>query len=269
MSAVASVEGPITPAPHLRLWAERLEQHDRTVTVAPRGHLKSTLLYAYLAWRLSRMEQRSIRALYFSAKRELAQEHLRLCKDYIEALDLPGLEPLSDAESILRFRKDNYVFECVPEGILAASRGRHVDILLLDDVLVDPASPLKLDLIANVTRIFQRKLVPMLKGAATVIHVIGTPLAENDLLSYLKENAEFDYAEYPAIMEDSQPLWPEHYTLEMLERIRSTIGAAAFDIEYQLKPAVQGVSYLDPALVTAAIYDPAQRSKDEDYLCRS
>lgn len=250
--AVAEVEGEAHPALHLEGWADRLESNRHTLTEAARGHLKSTLFYALLAWRLEQMRDRSIRGLYFSAKRELAQMHLALCKEYIAACGIPA-EDLTTAESYLRYKRGRYVFEVRPEGILAAARGRHIDIILLDDVIKDPDRPLELRQVEKATRVFKRKIYPMLRDEATEVHVAGTPVTENDLLAYLKGLSEFDCRSYPAIDEDGRPLWPEGYPLELLDKIRSTIGEKEFGIEYLLRVARLEDSYLDPGLIARAI----------------
>jgi len=262
ISAIAEVEGEAKPAPHLERWARRLQSERHTLTEAPRGHLKSTLFYGYLTWRLERMRNKSIKGIYFSSKRELAQMHLSLCKEYIKACGIKA-EDLTQAESYLRYRKGRHTFEVRPEGVLAASRGRHTDIILLDDVVTDPDQPLQIQRVEKVTRIFKRKIYPMLKDEETVVHVAGTPVTEEDLLAYLKKIPEFDCQSYPAISEAGRVLWPEAYPLAMLERIKAAIGERAFGIEYLLHPARLADSFLDPGLVGAAVGE----IEEEGSLC--
>lgn len=263
MPTLAVVRGAahVQNASHLREWCDRLERHRVTVTVAPRGFLKSTLLGAYLAWRLRVLEGEDFRGIYFSAKRELAMEQLRDHKAMIDALvengHLPDVESGTQAASVITYYKGQYEFRVVPEGIFAASRGYHVDVMLLDDVLKDPHNPLVPTEIEKVNRIFRQKIIPMVRDRRTSIHIIGTPIAEGDLLDQLRSLPKdlVSYGVYPAILEDGRPLWPEKYPLEFLERLRALQqDPQAFDIEYMVKPAQLGQSY-----ITRALYEEALR----------
>lgn len=253
LPAIKYVEGEAETAVHLELWAKRLETNKRTVTLAPRGHLKSTLFYGYLAWRLDSMKVNSVRGLYLSYKRELAQEHLQLAKEYISACQIEGVQSVSSASSILRYRKGKYFFEIKPEGVLAASRGRHLHIMLLDDVLKDPRNPLRFDEVIDITRSFQHKIIPMLRGVETVVHIAGTPVVEGDLLHYLRDVPNYDYGRYPAIDVDGKVLWPEVYDIEFLAEIEREIGTKAFENEYLLKAVAPLNSYIDPERLDACI----------------
>lgn len=260
MVALRIVNGDdkIVPVPHMQEWCDRLQRHRFTVTVAPRGFLKSTLLGAYLAWRLATLRSGNFSAIYFSAKRELAMEHLRVHKSVIDTCIqlgyLPGVESLTDAGSVLFYQKGQFTFRVVPEGIKAAARGYHVDAIMLDDVLKDPENPMKPTEIIKVNEIFRRKIVPMLRSTSTVYHVVGTPIAEGDLLDELSKVNFVNYKVYRAMPAPGQSLWPEKFPPEKLLEIKALQqDPRAFAIEYLCEPARLGQSYIESSLYEEAM----------------
>jgi hypothetical protein len=145
------------PARHLEDWADILEKHKRTALLAPRGHLKSTLMYAYLMWRILRGKKE--RWLYISFKQDMAQYHIRNFKHMVE--DNPiftNLYEFTDAEYIASYgwNPNKPCFEILPAGVTSFKRGWHGTGVIADDILADHAQELNPTTIQKITRIFFR-----------------------------------------------------------------------------------------------------------------
>jgi len=257
LPAVAAVEGQLLDAPHLRDWAEAAEQHRFVALIAFRGSAKSTFLKAVVAHALREHRRGAFDAVYYSAKLDLARWHLRRLKLYLRDLaERWGWRDTTSGEALLRYERPGAVFVCEPEGLDAASRGRRADLLVIDD----PLDPKKLASLADIDRVLdslQRRVLPLLKDGRARVLFAGTPIVKGDVVSWIEGNPEFRVLKLPAILPDGSSAWPEKFPLGELKRLKALMGRKAFECEFMLQPSGALDSYLDPATVQSAIYDPS------------
>jgi phage terminase large subunit-like protein len=117
-------------------------------------------------------------------------------------------------------------------------KGFHVDYVLCDE--------------ASSYRdhsIFFRFVQTRVEAKRGTVCCISTPDNIADLMQVLRKRKGYVSMIYPAITE-GKPLWPGHFGIERLERIKQQIGEAAFEREYMCNPqAVRDGSIYPPNLV--------------------
>jgi len=255
--AIRRVDGSFVTPRHLIPMADRLQFKNRTSTVAPRFHLKSTLLEAHVAWKMLRMEHFWNEGMYFSYTPDLAAYHTKRIKRYINALpELFGdCKDLTDSESILHYRNlDNRVFYCEPAGILTFKRGKHPNYTWLDDILKDPQVKLELGQLEKIERAFFEEVEQMPKEE---LHLIGTPQDQDDLFAKLENNSGYDCARYDAIVDEAKgiALWENNpmWCFKALQERRLRIGEKAFNKEMRCMPVRGEDGYISLAQLAALI----------------
>ncbi len=271
---------PLALPAHLLAWARLIEQEPRMVLRAPRGHGKSTLVLAYLAWCVWRHNRTAagwltgpgvalFDAVLFSATGTQALELMARLRDLL--LANPALfGPLLAGEagetgrrrtrwSAREIRLRNGALVRV-RAFGTAVRGLHPDLLALDDVLSDDNS-LTAAQREKTDRYFMGTLMPM--GALRIL-LIGTALHQDDLLARLGRRAGrgprpghtplgFRHATYRALDEATgEPLWPERFPAAELLALRDA-DPLAFAREYQNAPRDDASSLIPHELTEPAI----------------
>lgn len=286
---VESVEGKIYHAPHLVSWCREWEKHRFFALVAARGFLKSIFAKAVLAYALMTHNSGAFDAFFFSAKRELAQEHLRRLKMYLTPLaESWGWIDDTEGEAMLRYVKPGCYWSCRPEGVDSASRGRRANLLVCDDVL-DARKPSTYVDIQRVLSSVQRRIIPIMKDQDARIFFAGTPIIEDDVVGWVQANKEFHTMRLPAILkkdgtefppgtpldvvfETGVPSWPERYPMSELQSLRKLLGDKFFGAEYMLWAIGPSDSFIPAYVLDRALGDVVVEGDglviDED-LCKS
>lgn len=117
----------------------------------------------------------------------------------------------------------------VSESFGSSVRGGHFDFLIVDDAVKDYAGMSREDQID----FFSGVLLPTLNPNGTIV-VVGTPVDKQDLIHHLEKNPAYVVRKYPAII-NNQPLWPERYSLEMLNQMKTEMGSTKFSREFLLE----------------------------------
>jgi hypothetical protein len=234
-------------------WAGAAQQYSRLCVLAPRGHLKSTILgRGFLFW-LGMRKTEDFDAVYFSYKDNLARDHTTALKSYI--LNNPYCrwwvdnKPTSD--SLVDFTASwgppgnetwHYVVE--PAGILGASRGRHPKAVVCDDILSDFANPMESEEVVRINNIFHQVVMSMPELHQSLL-LVGTPQAENDVLHSVQKDRRWQWRRYPAIKNEvtQETQWPEKYDYNRLMELLAEVKPRAFQVEYLLKPVVTADAY--------------------------
>jgi len=246
-------EGDFTWGSHLEEWAERMGSHDRTVTLGPRYHLKSHTAYAYCMWELFDFEGAYREILYFSYTQDLAADHTERLKKYLQVNPYFSLHDVSPAKTeISCYNEQGQQLIVKPQGMFSFKRGRHPHVVIIDDPLKDPQTPLSLEQIEKVTTVFREEIMAMPKKGGK-LHLLGTSQDSTDLFWVTKQMEGYDWGMYPAIWYDEQgkrhALWPENYDLDWLDRERKNMGAKAFSKEMLLDPVRRAEGYFTRAQV--------------------
>lgn len=214
-----------------------LTRSDRALIELPRDHGKSTQVCARLIWELARNP--ALRIKIVCASEALATERGRFIRDTIEnnrtlRWIFPRLQPARPWEA-MRFtvlRPKSVIGASVSAiGIGGASTGARADLLVCDDIVDVKALRSKADR-ERVRVSFQENLVNLLEPNGR-LWCLFTPWHLDDLNSRLKNNREFAHFRR-AIDEHLNPIWPEHWPRDRLERRRREIGEISFARAYRL-----------------------------------
>lgn len=256
---------------HIRKWCDEYQKHKRTSRKSARKHLKSTILHAWVMWRLWRQQYEDTRVpylegLYLSYKEDLAEYHLKNINRYIEFNPyFRCFVKLTTADTIVRYAagqgesRAEMVVE--PAGIMSFKRGRHPHFAICDDILADPEKKLDMSQIEKITRIFQEEVESLPKEGGE-LHLSGTPQDESDLFAVLEENKTFYSCTYTAEIDSNRKiaLWPELFPFERLQQIRKSIGEKSYQKEYMCRPVRGMDSYM-----ASDVYDKMVRNRLKNY----
>lgn len=252
------------------VWASIVEQHTRVCILAPRAHLKSTVVnHAFLMWRMFAFGARGhggkYDAIVMSYNDPLASKHTSDLKECIR--ENPYCRFWVDrnpmAKSIVdfdcRFDPDEQGWhgEVLPFSIFSNIRGRHPRDLMCDDILSDFANPLEPTQIRRIHRIYTASLesVPTEK-----LILIGTPQSYEDTLYQTRKNPEYFWARFPAEWTDKQGnkrvQWPENFDAAKLRRVRRRLQSpTAYQVEYLLVPVMATDSFILREIIDESV-DP-------------
>src|SRR5438093_3434745 len=249
--------------------------YSRWRIMAPRLHLKSTVLgHGYLFWRFF-SEGGDVDALYIAYKKPLAEEHMEKLKRAIAVNPYTRFwrdnnpQARSVIDYTVTFNEQQEDGEYIdwrvqgdPEGILAASRGRHPKIVICDDILSDFANPLESAEIEHINQIFEY-VVMSLPPVDGTLGVVGTPQSPNDILHKVQDNPQFLTVKFPAISDYDlkTTAWPEMFDFARLQKIKNQVGDNAFEVEYQLYPRELANSFLAADRLRACVGENLARCK--------
>jgi hypothetical protein len=240
-----------------RAWAVQAQSYNRLCVLAPRMHLKSTILnHAFVFWNLFKGAG-DVDALVFSYKDQLAREHLAITKRLIKLNPYTRLwrDRRASSDYLINFEVTfgdglTWLGKADGSGILSASRGRHPKLVVCDDILSDYANALETTQLQRIDNIF-RQVVMSLPDPHAPLIVVGTPQSYEDTLFQLKDDPTFHWMREPAVFDDTTQatLWPERFDYRGLMRQRAAIKDRAFQVEYLLIPAAFADAFLAPGRV--------------------
>lgn len=194
--------------------------------VSPRGHLKTTLFaIAYPIWRMWSENNREI--CLISSALDQSKKTLEKVQAMIEDNELlKELIPIARESPwnklLLTCRNGSRYFI---KPFNSTVRGTHVDYCVCDDILREGNRQ------DQIRETFWSVVFPIVQTKRGQLIVIGTPMAENDLLSEIGKKHGWTSRRWSAI-EEGEPLWPERFTLDELESIRDAQGDFKFNTEY-------------------------------------
>ena len=216
-----------------------LTAHSRALVELPRDHGKTTQLCGRLLWELARAPD--LRVKVVCATDAVAFERgqflrtLVTVNERLKAL-YPGLTPGQPwaAEAFTVTRHRGVLGPSVASfGIGAGSTGTRADLLVCDDVVDVKALHGKADR-ERVLTDFRNNLLNLLEPDGR-FWGLSTPWHREDLNAHLKANPAYALFRR-AVGEDLEPVWPDRWPREALERRRDEIGLAAFARGYRLLP---------------------------------
>lgn len=245
-------------------WAEIVQKNPRVCILAPRMHLKSTILtQAYTMWLMFKSEAQT-HGLIISYKEQLAQEHTKKIKDFIRSNPYFRfwIDNKHTAESVINYtirfsaEEKGHVARVDPYGVLSGMRGLHPNFAICDDILSDFSNPLEPTQIYHIDDVF-RSVIESLPDESEPLVVVGTPQSYEDTLYLLRYNKQYLWARFPAELDNERTLWPEKFDRARLERTRTRLHRKgrgdAYQVEYLLIPRQATMSFLDPIALDACI----------------
>ncbi len=249
-----------TPELHAQIarWLEDCWDRRRTrlLLMVFRNAGKSTLVGLFCAWLL--MRNPDLRLLVVSAEHSLATRMTRNIRRIIERHPmvkklLPGRLTSWAADHLTVDRgRDLRDPSVMARGIGANITGSRADVIICDDVEV----PRNSDTPGKRAELRERlaELSFVLSPGGTMLY-IGTPhhyhsiYADRPLPEYGEERPFLDGFErlvLPIFDERGASRWPERFSLEDIERIRSEVGPARFRSQMLLQPTPLHEVRLDP-----------------------
>ena len=230
-----------------REWAIMAQYNPRICVMAPRNHLKTTVLsQGFAFWQMFRAKPgEMVEILYISYKGDLASEKIESLARMIRQNPFCRYWHNLKSQAITQI---NYVIDFGEgesgevlmhgTGVLGATRGRHPKVTICDDILSDFANLLSLQELDKITRIFRQAIMSLPPNPTDPLLVVGTPQSYDDVLHLLAGLEDWVWLSYPAIVDEKQGVvqWPEKYSFERLKRVQRSIGYTAFEVEYQLTP---------------------------------
>ena len=225
-----------------------LENNVNYACMMPRGHLKSTICYAFLCWLMLRSDRPSD-PFYLSYNYTMAAHHMGEIKRIIESN--PKLSPYfvdstaRNARFSFRYKIHNKFAEISPGGVFSFRRGRHTNTALIaDDLLKDPTDPLDATQVERVENVFfsEHIYIPN-KNVITV--VVGTPMAPRDLFYKLRSDDRFFFRALPVRypVPDRPILAPGIRDAKWLDNMEKG-NPSAFATEMMLAPRLSEDAYI-------------------------
>lgn len=240
-------------AAHHTLIAEHLEavergEIDRLMINMPPRHGKSELASRrFPAWYLGLHPEHSIIAASYNS--DLATDFGRQVRNILQTDEYKALFATAladDSRAANRWNtKEGGAY--VAAGVGTAITGRGANILLIDDPLKDREEADSEIHRQKVWDWYTSTAYTRLAPGGRII-VIQTRWHEDDLSGKLLSEEQrggdkWVRLELPAINADGQPLWPEFYPLEVLERYRKVLPARDWSALYQQRPTPEEGDY--------------------------
>jgi predicted phage terminase large subunit-like protein len=238
---------------HHRTVIHRLEAIERgavrrQIICMPRRHGKSLLAsQLFASWYLGRHPDRHVISTTYG--QDLSDTFGRRVRNFImdprHQAVFPRCQMAGDSSAASRFDLT------VGGGYFSTGRGggvtgRGANLMLIDDPIKDSEEARSELVRRNLQEWFRTVAFTSLQPGAAVA-VVTTRWHMDDLVGMLlrEQPGEWDVLSLPAVaLEDEphrkagEPLWPEAYPLNVLEKIREAVGSATWETMYQQRPAV-------------------------------
>ena len=264
-------------------WLEAFETNKFNVLLAPRGSGKTSIVGAYILWRIA--TNRKIRVLIVTINQDKANDMMsfiqsHLAKNYKLSEVFGEFKSyqewsrnqirVSQLEDDIGFQKDATLKVL---GVASRIISGHYDLVILDDITDDDNSHTETRR-RQIEDWYNGPLVGTFLGDTSVINV-GTTWNADDIHHYLSKKAGFHTLKHMALLnpeevDEGKPakvLWPEHlpwdekmaidYGLSedvlTLKFIREHQGEAFFQMQYQNNIVGSGISKFKPQWIDDAI----------------
>mgnify|MGYP003642805648 FL=1 len=235
---------------HHEIMAEKFErivegELTRLVINMPPRHTKSEFASFLLpAWFLGNYPDKKVIQTAHTA--ELAVGFGRKVRNLVSSDEFkkvfPGVSLAADSKAAGRWNT-NHGGEYFAIGVGGAVTGKGADLFIIDDPHSEQEAQMGDPSVFD--RVYEwytwgprQRLQP---GGS--ICMVMTRWSERDLTGQLirameerEGSDEWDVVEFPAILPDGEPTWPEFWSLKELEQIKAAIPAAKWSAQYQQDP---------------------------------
>jgi predicted phage terminase large subunit-like protein len=227
----------LRPAAVHRELQQFLRRHRRALVELPRDHGKSVQVCVRVLWELGRNP--GLRVRIVCASESLAADRGRFIRDAIATnprlrLVFPWLRPGVPWEEVrltVVRRPAGLGPSVAAVGVGAATTGARADLLVCDDI-VDVRAIRSRSERERVASYFHENLINLLEPDGR-LWCLFTPWHADDLNARLKRNPAYALFRRP-VGDDLEPVWPEKWPREELERRRAEIGSVAFARAFRL-----------------------------------
>lgn len=195
-----------------------------------RGHGKTVFFASYAIWLIYTGQLVDILFISYSEEQVKLNimnliEKIIMTNEYLASLR-PSAKQLWGAQ----LKTFNTGSQIRGESFGSSVRGAHPTHLFIDDPLKDRGGMTPEEQL--------NYYMTSLMGTArkdTLVVVDGTPLDPGDLLEQLENNASYIVRKFPALNENGEPLFPELFTKEDLDKRQKEVGSFAFSREFLLQ----------------------------------
>ena len=219
----------------------------RLIINMPPRHTKSEFASFLLpAWFLGKYPQKKI--IQTSNTAELAVGFGRKVRNLVSSEQyhkiFPNVNLRSDSKAAGRWAT-NQNGEYFAIGVGGTVTGKGADLLIIDD----PHSEQEAALASGDPTVFDRVYEWYTSGPRQRFHpggaivVVMTRWSKRDLTGRIVQssidregNDEWEIIDFPAIMPSGNPLWPQFWSIEELEALRSELPASKWNAQYQQSP---------------------------------
>lgn len=247
------------PAKHIKelsrhlmaLHLGRLDKH-LAVSMPPRHSKSSMITVAYPLWLL--FQNHDLNILIISNTKELAEKFgidiRELIKKWGRYFDV-YLSDVKHSSTHLKFcnsKGELYNGSIRLTGASGSITGQDADYILVDDPYKGEEDEFTPTALLKKVNWFLRIVIQRIEPQTKLL-VLHTRWHSLDLIGYFLKNMEedFKFITFPAIKDDDEPLWPEQYTLEELEKKRETVKERLFSAIWQQKPLDETSDFFDIA----------------------
>ncbi len=227
---------------HHEGWDDLVADYDRICVLAPRDHGKTFFFdFAYPVWKVFYGPR--TKGFIFSATKEQAERILMDIKEELESN--PKLQWLVPEKK--RIWSNSHILlangaHIYARGFGTRVRGAHPHWIVVDDGLNDETAYSETVRKKQVDYFFTAITNMIVPGGQII--VVGTPFHQADLYAELRENTEYEYRQYKAVIdkEAHHVLWPERYSWARLMSRKHEIGSIRFQREFQCVPIADEMS---------------------------
>lgn len=237
-------------------YLESPRQHK--LIVLPRGHLKTSICtIGYALWRV--VQNSNIRILISNATATNASHFLRNIGAIIETNNVlrwlfPEIIPvkLSDVkwtETELEVRRTQTWPESTIEaiGVGGTVVSRHYDLIIEDDLVAPEDGFVTAELIQKTIDWHKYATSLYVNPAVGEQVIVGTRWLYDDFIAYLFQNEKwFLPALYKGVYDNGNPLWPQRFTPEVIDRILEQQQPRIFSCQYLNDPVHEDARSFDP-----------------------
>lgn len=241
-------------------WAEHLATGQDVVELAPRDHGKShSLIRAYGLWKI-KYNPWVKEVLILGPDQPTAVENLDKIKDFLERPTLNYLIPKKRRDTFFSRTEIQLTNgkSIKAKGIGSPLRGRHPQLILMDDVL-NEGNSLTPEHQAEIKRYINSVVLPMkdkgldwqrAQGFHSQLVMAGTAQSRTDFYHEALESGNYAGEKLAAIVNEAteEVLWPQRYTFEDLMKIRQKVGSLVFSQEYLNQPLSDDTTIFPPGL---------------------
>ena len=252
----APYDGRFMISEHHEEWDDLIAGHDRICVLAPRDHGKTFFFdFAYPIWKSFYGARTN--GFIFSATKDQAERILIDIKEELESN--PKLQWLVPdrkkiwSNSHIQLANGSHIYA---RGFGTRVRGAHPHWIVVDDGLNDETAYSE-TVRKKQNDYFFSAITNMVRPGGQIV-VVGTPFHQSDLYAELKNNVEYEYRQYQAVIdaEAQQVLWPERYSWDRLVARQREIGPIRFQREFQCVPIADEMSLFPSYLF---IGDPVEQ----------
>ncbi|HET6497286.1 MAG TPA: hypothetical protein VFH61_18225 [Thermoleophilia bacterium] len=223
----------------------------RLVLVSSRGHGKSTqMAEVRTLWEIGRNPNLLIKIVCASDQK--AKERVALIRNFIESHDklhrvFPELQPgdtwTKQALIVKRTLRSAHA-SIEARGVMSTATGGRGDLIVGDDVCDRRNTLLHPGLRVRVREAWNDDWMNVLNPPGRVVY-IATPWHESDLTEHLRRTPGY-HTIFQCINENLDPIWPERFPREELQRKRKQIGSIAFSRGYHCQPLTGDIQCVLP-----------------------